>query len=85
MMILILKMLLFKILNYRSMDHKIILKSMIKAFKKLIIFLKVIKIIDQVEINNKKEMKKIKNMLNYIMQMIRNKIKDIKASKKLLS
>ena len=67
------------------MDHKIILKSMIKAFKKLIIFLKVIKIIDQVEINNKKEMKKIKNMLNYIMQMIRNKIKDIKASKKLLS
>jgi hypothetical protein len=67
------------------MDHKIILKSMIKAFKKLIIFLKVIKIIDQVEINNKKEMKKIRNMLNYIMQMIRNKIKDIKASKKLLS
>lgn len=67
------------------MDHKIILKSMIKAFKKLIIFLKVIKIIDQVEINNKKEMKKIKNMLNYIMQTIRNKIKDIKASKKLLS
>jgi hypothetical protein len=58
---------------------------MIKAFKKLIIFLKVIKIIDQVEINNKKEMKKIKNMLNYIMQTIRNKIKDIKASKKLLS
>jgi hypothetical protein len=58
---------------------------MIKAFKKLIIFLKVIKIIDQVEINNKKEMKKIRNMLNYIMQMIRNKIKDIKASKKLLS